>query len=432
MDFSTLKEISTLDKQKIKEHIESYTFIYIDPVNAWRNVVSNGKKGFDLIVSHLIYYLALLLLVLWDFRIASLLLIAECVLTLIPFVTFLTPFLICRRLFKKSRTWKALFRILLLIKIQCIPFLSILYLIGIKGGYEPVFILFENILWLPTILSIIVLPMILKLRIWQKLLWITFNYLSFIVWSYFLVFILSFNSKETKLEEALQLKTPTTEYLNFYFQDSLSRTKIDDSHFVVLFKADKKYSSTDISFRFASPEVSLSLMKSLQQRAISNYNYSDSLLSVSEPQHERKILRADSTYQPLELWQIDSIYHTLNSIFYHDLELYKTAKDSSFFDSNKAYFKSYYDYLNNFENLFREGRLMKSITTDMKPVGMTQLDDKMYVILLPIESSLHDPFKQNFEKLQEEIEVRIRNSNIIAEILFFIPEKAVDFFGLDF
>ena len=113
--------ISKLSVKTIGTHLANYASLYTKPLKTWRKVISNRKDGYDLMILHLIYYCIFLFLIIKNITTTISLVLLEAVITIIPTLVFITPFLLFVKLYKKKIRWTKMFRLFLILKLQFIP-----------------------------------------------------------------------------------------------------------------------------------------------------------------------------------------------------------------------------------------------------------------------------------------------------------------------
>src|SRR5205085_6715566 len=172
-------------------HLKNYSKLYTNPLSVWRHVIGNRKSGYDLVVLHLIYYSIFLFFIVKDIKIAIPFTILEAAFTILPFLFFIVPFLFFVRVFKKAYKWDKLFRLFIILKLQFIPLFILLNLLNTVLKVEDIYLITDNIIWSLLISFIITFPLVSKIKIWQKILWLFGNYLFFLIASLAIYFLSS-------------------------------------------------------------------------------------------------------------------------------------------------------------------------------------------------------------------------------------------------
>jgi hypothetical protein len=207
-------------------HLYRYSDLFIRPVFVWRKIISYRKDGYDLFVLHLIYFTIILFFVLGDMQLAIPMVALEVIVTIIPLSFFLLPFLFYTRIFRKKIRWNRLFHLFMIFKLQTIPILIILQLLIKWSNAEFFFLIIENLLCLIWILCIVVLPLLLTLKFWQRILWILTNYVTFLIF-YLLIWFATIKLPELeRLLHKLRVSSPSIE-----FDENVWLNKISSSHF---------------------------------------------------------------------------------------------------------------------------------------------------------------------------------------------------------
>src|SRR5690606_11563883 len=150
--------------------------LYLNPVESWRQTLKEGQKGFNFIVLHLIYYSMLILIIFQDWNRVIQFVLLEVVITIFPFLFFLLPFFIFNRICALGISWHAFFRLLLIFKLQVIPLIVLLVTFYNWSGLEESFQFINDILWLIWIGMLVLLPLLIRIKWWQRFMWICANY----------------------------------------------------------------------------------------------------------------------------------------------------------------------------------------------------------------------------------------------------------------
>lgn len=201
------------DPKFLGRHCLNYIHLYTKPLMMWRKMVSPLTDGVPILITQLLYLLVVLIFV---FNVSKELavpyLFAEVLLTCIPFIWLFIPFLFFRWLFRKSLTAGQLFRLLVVLKLQFIVVLGVLAFLLVKYKSETAYLVLDNLIWTLGLLFISVLPLVLKLAWWEKIVWMVGNYVFFLLWIVGIGFLLTSLPDFNRLERSVSLPSPTTEY----------------------------------------------------------------------------------------------------------------------------------------------------------------------------------------------------------------------------
>lgn len=413
--------ISKLSVKEIGEHLKNYTDLYLKPTMSWKKAFSQRKEGYDFVILNIIYYAILVLLILQDFYFTIQLVILEVVITLYPILIFYIPFKICTSAFNIHKNWNKLFRTFLIIKFQIIPPMVLLLLIAKWSDFEPIFIIIENAIWAVWLSFIFAIPVIVSIKLWKRIIWILLNYIFFLIGISVFAYAITKLDSSDSLSKKLALNTPNLEYINVCLQDSLTLQKvIDDNYLAILNDVDTNYFKI-LDVQFVTPVLSTMVTKNSKNRRLKNWRIRDSIRASLDSTHIQESLKHKIDYdiKDLNIASIDSFRTAFNEQFYHDLQLYKAAKDSSKYKSNKKYFTLYHDYLSYYNDLLINPEKRKDIVTSQIMQVSYALDENQLAVLYQLDSAHIFPSKNKLIEMEEKLENRWIKSNFLLNIIFY-------------
>lgn len=119
------KLLLLIEPKTIADNFQKYIRIYTHPFDSYKKVLTTRKTSLEFITLHLIYYGVILFLISKSFLSVLTIIGLELIMTLIPFIVFLTPFLIAKKVIGFKNRVNRLFRIILLIKLQFLPIFAL-------------------------------------------------------------------------------------------------------------------------------------------------------------------------------------------------------------------------------------------------------------------------------------------------------------------
>lgn len=427
--------VSKLNPKEVGIHLDNYAQLYIKPLKIWRKVIGNRKDSYDLIILHLIYYCAFVFFIKKDIVTAIPIVILECVLTIIPLTVFIIPFIFYVKVFKKSYTWNKLFRLLLVLKLQFFPIFIIGILFVDSMRVESLYIFIENfalIIWLSFIVTF---PLIIKLGIWRKLLWISTNYVFFVLAVVVFIFVFEKIDNTEKLFKKLSIKTPHSEYLDFELKELYPLPFNDEYYFTLIEKKNKsnylvkdaQFVSFDLqrSFHYSGTKVLRENIRTLKYLKNRNYKLNKKLMNERYKMYYTKI----DTTKLLTLEMLDSLKHSFNLQFYALLKGSKMMKDSAKFESNREYFSVLTEYLQLYERSYTDRDEMNKIINTSKIDDVAKLDSSYIGVMYKIDPEYYSSYKKQLNTMESKFAERSYKSTFIFSIIFYPIEIILEIFN---
>lgn len=331
-----------IDKENRKKFfnlLDELLIVYLSPITSWKKALNNRKQHSHFIYICFINYLILSLLFYNNIIFALRLLFVDVIFTIIPFITLLPAFYYFVKKYNKTITYKKLFLIIFLIKLQIAPFILILLKVYIITNYDDVYILIQILIVIIYILFTIVIPFLINVNNYIKSIWIFINYISFQMFLFLLITISFKNNNFFQFLLNSSLKTPQIEYQLFNNQIIDVYKKLDNFNYYTIVKNnDTAYEVTPIFIPTELAVVYLDQILKYRKIQIAH----SSLIGSNCNIYERNV------NEKYNYNFADSVnLHFTNEILY-DISICDTFIKETQFIKNKEYYISYKNYLNNF------------------------------------------------------------------------------------
>ena len=332
-DFKSHTEfLSKLSISDLRKHFSNITVLYLKPIKSWKKIISYRKESYDFFILFVLYYSVIVFFLISNSKYVIPITILELLLTIIPFSFLYLPFVFFRKKWNIKIKSNRLFRLLFVLKIQFNIVLIGVLLLAKWTEMESLYIIIENYIWLILLAFISVLPLLLQLKITQKILWIFTNYV-FSLFFFLLLFLIFFKIPDIDLlVEKITLKTPTVENLNFSYEYNFSDIRLDDKFYIALFEANSgKFFLRNT--QFGTTELVLEIMKLDSKNLKNKIRILDSLKQLSE--NEIEFDSFEFTNKKINKTYLDSLRLEFNEVFYGDLKLTDSLISNTQFNSNK-------------------------------------------------------------------------------------------------
>ena len=420
----TEKIVLLLSPENAAKHLKNIGKIYTSPFQVYRDITSNRDESLNYTILNIYYYLVFLFIIAGNVSNVVKAFLLDAIITIIPFLFFLLPFVICNRLnYHKIREDK-LFRILIIIKIQILPIFLLFLLAAKELENQTLYNISENSIWLVWLSWIVLPPLVFTQLIKSKLIWIVLNYLAFILFLGISGFTISkFQTSETKQNPILNI-TPNFEYLDFLTKYNYTPERLIDTLLLAIVEPIDSIQYGVTRTQFVSYEVYLSVSKRKLNTIRENLLLLDSLQSELDSSF---VSRKDSLtnfikYNENEIVTIsllDSLRAETNKRFYSDLDLVKAYRDSSKFSRNKKYFNALHAYLDKYNQTYTNVELIKQIINKNKIDQVIKIDDNKLLVLHKIPNYAYEPERTVYKESQEVFEKDFKSGSIVMRILTF-------------
>lgn len=427
---------SILNKLTIKElgkHLSNYANLFIRPIESWKKSIGLRSQSYDFVILHLVYYTIILLIILRDLYIALPLCLFEVIMTLIPFLIFIIPFKILVNIFKIKLKWLHLFRLFLIIKLQFLPVFILLYEIAIRAESESLYIIVDNFIWLIWLGFIFIMPSILKIKFFQKAIWIFLNYLSFLVILSTIVTVFSKIDLLGNIGDKLMLITPDKEYSNFNVNSSNSTLFLQDSMYLLIGKEETPQLVTYQETQFVSLGLAILFNNTVKNRNVIYMIEIDSSLCVLD---RNRVSKKDSLLAFLEIEELtksklDSFRLVTNNMIETDLELTDSLKTKAKFKSNREFFDAQNNFLNDYYNSYSDNKRINKVLEKAHKDQLIKLDNGQYVAMYILNKSAYSSTKERYVELKNKLDKRSTRANFLMNIVLYPLEKIYDIIEFD-
>ncbi len=409
----------------INKHFKNALQLYIHPIKALRSATSNRKNAYTQIINYVIYYVLLGSLMFTGELKCYLPIVLDLLITIIPFIVFLSPFLVFVKLNGKRLKWFHLFRVLLVLKLQLVPFFIILNLLTSYFEYDFLYIALNNFIWIIWIVNILTVPLLINVSKMNKALWILFNWIFFVLFVAITSKLLMNGFGVVEMENAP--KKNIIKYLNF--QEKISNNSPileimqfdmkhgnlnfnDKYYFAILEGKINGYGGFKVHPVFFSKEL-MSLISNLEDK-VSVYNGN---LSIHPSDSSKIFLLSDRDFNQRIL---DSIKVKFDKEFMATYEELKYMKDSCYYISNREYFRTYFNYLdsyNSFHLKFKE--IDDRIKYENKIRIRIPIDDSTLAVLIRLHPKYYPKHRDKFASLRETMIQRQKHYFFVMHLLLF-------------
>lgn len=426
-----LLSISSINDLRI--HLSNIKNLYTSPVKTWRRIISFRNKASNFFILFIIYYTVLIFIVINDYALVFPIVIGELLLTLIPFSIFYIPFLLFTKIWNKRIKSDRLFKLLFILKIQFSIFLLLCFHLIKWTKMESPFILVNNFIVIVWVAFICILPFIVKISIYKKLLWTFTNYifsLLFFVLTYYLSnFIPDFNL----LEKATTVNTPANEYTDFKSLYEYSDLHLSNEYFIGILN----YSNTKKSYlrntQFATTDLVLKIMDIDLKNKIEKLKVLKTLTALDSLNRISKIKKVIPTFnlnkELIKINYLDSCRLAFNKKFFNDLSLTDSIMKKAKFVSNKNFFRMLNMQLVHFEKIYTSlDSINKILQTEPKYV--IKADSNNFVLIFKLKNKNLTKRKDRIDATRESLEKREQISEFLPNLLIFPLNYVFDKFNL--
>lgn len=426
--------LAKLSVKELGQHLSNYIDLYLSPLAVWRKIIGNRSSSYNLVILHIIYYSFFVLLVAQKpYGFSLLYVVIELGITIIPFLIFFLPFKLFTRLFNKKIKWNRLFRLFIILKLQFLPIFISIVLFARWSESEAPYTIIENLIWVLWIALIIVMPLLVAIKSWQKVLWIFVNYICFL---FFLILFSSTVSRFVDLEATLDkvsITTPNNEFRSFQIQSPHSEMFIENDYVLLILKKPKNESLQIVRTQFVTLQLLASFKITEANQARRRLVKADSLRRTKDTINISKTwidsLTVYPTRRELSLAKLDTLKDEFDKMFDLDFELTKKLKDSAIFESNRRYFQSLHKYLDNYQRLFSDlGVFYKASKNENAEIVF--LEDDYYASLNKIDSLYYVDIRTDYKTNENELERRAYKADFMSSLVLY-PLHLISDYGND-
>lgn len=393
-----LNIFSELNIKTIGNYIEKITDLYLKPVKVWRSVLSGKKDSINVFIFYLLFYGVNIFLFTPDVLYVTKFILLNLLVNLQPFLILSIPFLFFIKLWKIKIKFNRLFRITFIFWLQIFPFVFVPIVIAEKCGVESAFIISNNAIVLVDLLLIFVIPLLTKISIFKKIIWIIANYF---VLNFFIILFgyLYENFPDIKtIRDKIETKSPRDEFLSFESLYKDSDLKISDRYYILYYKtSDFKVFSTQFATSFLLDTI-IEKNKSIIRKADLKIN---DLLEKGDTSKayiknlERKPFNGLDALVKIKLDKdelisrkmLDQYRDSFNDTFDHDLKLTDSLRSFAKFKGNKELFGKFHKLLFTYNEIYTDTSYIIKIVKTLKNTNFYEfnVDDGSKLMLINID-----------------------------------------------
>jgi len=415
--------LSKLTLKDLDFHFTNIVNLYINPVSAWRKLILNADSGktYNLFLLVVIYYSVVIFFLLDNSKFVIPVTILELFLTLIPFSFLIFPFIFFRNRWSKNLKSENLFKLLFVLKIQLgIPLIAFVLLVK-WTKMESIYILIDNYTVLILACLVVIPPMILKISLFKKIIWVFTNYIFQMLFMYLLVLIASNISDSDLLTNKIILETPTLEYSDFHSKYNYSDIYIDDKYFLEIITV-KKNQAYLRNTQFAQSSLILKLMK---------FDNDDLKKFVKhlEVLKKQNIENTNSDYRKtvINIGNMDTLRYRFNNLFYQDLKFTDTLKAK--FKSNSEIFQLHNTLLKFYDSIYKSNQFVNKITTKSEFSILSNQNN--YIVIYKMNEPKATHLKNKILALRNKLVEREKYARFLFNIYIKPVELASEILGLE-
>lgn len=355
-------------------HFSNIVNLYTKPISEWKKLIydDDKEKPYSLFSLVIIYYSIIIFFLIDNSKFVIPITVLELFLTLIPFSFLLFPFVFFRNKWCKNLKKENLFKLLFVLKFQFnIPLIALI-LLEKWTKMESVYILIDNYIIILLCSIIIIPPLILKINILKKMVWIITNYIFLMFFLYLIVLLASKVTDSELLENKIAFQTPTLEYDEFHLKYNYSDIFISDKYFIsiIAIKNNRAYLRNT---QFAENNLVLELMK-IDSSDLKKFVKK---LRVLEKQN---ITLTNSDYRKtiIKITYMDTLREKFNKSFYEDLKFTDTVKSK--FKSNKEIYQLHNKLLKFYDSIYKSKEFINKILVNDNEFSILSNDSNYIVV----------------------------------------------------
>ncbi len=387
--------IRDFNPRKLFQHIFNYLSLFYKPIQTWNKVIDMRVNGYDIIGYHIFYYSIIVFIFVGDlsYRLLLQYVILEVGMTSIPFLVYFIPYQVFSKRHKSNLRNTNFFFLLLIFKLQIAPLIILLVSFYRWSSFEPVYIIVDNLLWILWLMYMLIPPIIIAPKIWQKIRWILLNY----VLSSICVLLIAVTIEKTNFPlEKVNLNTPNFEYVGNLLATNNATDVLMPNYYMII---------TEIPLNHVRTQF---VTYGLMGKFIDAYSLRDGLLgSIS------------STDNPLNKNVLDEFNNVFSKEFFDDLSFISMQKDSLSFESNRKYFSALYEYLYSYQKPFYDLDLFWNIQKAGRKPYYIRLQEGYYVFLYETYCERTDALHSKYVDIRDKNERRLNIGFFINDILYF-------------
>lgn len=408
--------------------------LFIKPIKSWKRILSPRKTSIDYFIIYVLFYGTFCYIITWDFQQVITNVFITLLITFIPFLFFLIPFIIFSRLWKKSLKTNRLYRLFFIFNIQMIPLIHFPNLLAQWADVELPYLFSSNSTVIFDLLTIMVVPLVLKLKVRQKFIWILCNYI------FACFYLISFNKILTvsddlrTIVEKANYYTPKDEYMNMMgkykksdlyldknliyvsFLEKNGRFKLVGIQYCTLFTSD--YIIKKVNDRLNI--IRLSDIESLHINILNSRGFS--IYNEIYRQFKKDSLSIKFPFKPfskVEINKMDSLRVSFNELFYSDLKLMDSLRNKAKYKSNREYANYVYNYLNQYNMITKNISSVKHIIKSSKVVNILEFENSYNLFTYYLDDKFIKYDLQGIINRNIRYGKMYKNTQVGSEIIFY-------------
>lgn len=420
--------MSKLTLKDLASHLKTYAELFVKPRKVWKIIISNRQSGYELLIQHIIYYFLLCFLIIGMEKGALPFVFLDVVLTLVPFLILILPFLFFNKVLKLDLSPKSLFNLLAIIKIQIATIIFVYTLIASSFNYDFLYYHQQKFMTFGFLLFVIIFPCLIGINFFKKFLWIISNYFFLLIYYSIISFVVikKFQDKPKDLLTIFSQETPDVEFFRFELSEERAFLETLDQKRYILLVDDNKVENQTL---FATQPVTNSLYLSYQ--ALLNKQIKDSM-NFYNPKGTKtfnylisdmmtSFIRKIPGIKPLTLQSLDSFRTDINDKLVNLYNLSDSLKDKAKFESNKEYFNRLFLFIKSYRNLYNDSNL-ENVAISFPLINTIDLTNNYYASLYNLDNFQSEEYNR-FIELEESYADRIQNSYILDDIIYYPVNK---------
>ncbi len=419
MEISDLEILSDKNVSTFSRYITKFLNIYIRPIKTWRDILYNHSSSLNDTVFYIICVGIIVVLLSSNNKEGSeyWLILELCLISLIPFSVLLLPYLFFNKIWKLNINRFNIIRLFIIINIQIASLISLLCNMADKFKIERLYIIQHNIETISGLLFLIVLPFLVRIKWYKKLLWILINYffqLSF-------MFITSNIPEYLIINEKLSLESPIKEFHHFIYNYKKSDNEINDNYFLVL-----SHNINDKTVRIETIFPSYEILSMIDNEYVHNKRIARKIDSIaienlSENYNNSMNLHLKLNKNDLiEEKRLIEIKKRFNNVFLDDLKFTDSIRKKTVFNDNKTLFNEVYNYLYQTNNLFMDSIYLKKIMkSENNKLSIDTKENGKFIIYERENANKLLIKKKKINKLFYELNDRLEKSYLSYKYLYY-------------
>lgn len=411
-------------------HLTNISNLYVKPLYTYRKIINYRNDSLNFFLLFISYYSIILFFLIDNTKLVLPITILELLTSTIPFLFLLPTFLLFKKIFKVRLKANRLFRLIFVIKLQYLLPLILLFLINNSLKIENIYVLIENFIILIFLALFLTFPFVLKVKLYQKIIWSVGNYFSILLYFIAIFFLSQFISENEKktIGSKLEFPTPTHEYLSFLESYNFTDDYIQPNFYVAIINIEKnKIGLRNTQFSTINL-VSILLEKSLEE----NNSILEYLKKLKvKKSNLKQIISSGYKEKEISLKTLDSVRYEFNKIYFEDKKTIDSLLKNTKFDSNRELFNLHKKRLNYYDSLYTNNKAIIKILS-LKPTNIIKSDSSYLVLLYDLkkEKTIHY-LDQKISNLNKKFEKREYYTHFLISIFLFPLEYLIEKFNLN-